>query len=104
MRRLWNLVLANPTAAMKSPESLSPHFASLPEPPPESTAWSREFVDLLTDLESNSRADLDQVAALVAIRHVWPTYSALTMLREMRRELSRMQAPPVRRKTTQSTP
>ncbi len=67
-----------------------PPFASLPKPPPGGTDWSREFVDLLTDCMECTREELDQVAGLVAIRHVWPTYSALTMLREMRRELRRI--------------
>ena len=68
-----------------------PPFDSLPKPPPGGTPWSREFVALLIDsVESSTREELEQGAGLVAIRHVWPTYSPLTMLREMRRELRRM--------------
>ncbi len=80
-----------------------PAFASMPKPPTDGTPWSREFVELLIDLESSStREDLDHVAGLVAVRHVWPTYSALTMLRAMQREFTRMHAPPPRRKATRS--
>ena len=51
-------------------------------------------------MECSTREELEQVAGLVAIRHVWPTYSALAMLRAMRRELSNMQtATPHNRQT-----
>ena len=76
-----------------------PRFDSLPKPPPQGSAWSREFVALLIEcMESSTREELEQVAGLVASRHVWPTYSALTMLRAMQREFTRMHAPPPRRR------
>ncbi len=88
MRRVWNLVLANPAAAMKSPESLSPRFDSLPKPLPEGSAWSREFTSLLIHcVECSTREELEQAVDLITIRHVWPTFAARTMLQAVRAEL-----------------
>ena len=65
-------------------------FDSLPEPLP---GRGREFVDLLIEcVECSTRKELEQAADLILVRHGWPHFAARTMLRAMRRELSKMQA------------